>query len=113
MHLFEFEIEGRNHFIDLRENELRVLETEDTFLVNNRKYFSRLLHCFGDSGTSIDLSTILELLKKSGTQFLTVNTHNIKKAQNKNALFIGYTNISLDDISKLIDISEYTILNNT
>lgn len=101
------EIKGYYYFTYSREIDVLELLIKDSFFINNRKYFSRLFHCFGDPGTSIDLSTILGLLKNSCTQFLTVNTHNTKN------VVIGYTNISLDDISKIIDIHQYTILNNT
>jgi len=89
------------------------LLNRDVFLVNNREYTSRLFQCFGDPHTVVTISIILKLLRKSGTQFLMINTHTIKKVKSKSALLLGYTNITLDQISKIIDTSAYTILINT
>ena len=89
------------------------LKPEDTFFINNREYTSRFFHCFGDRDTIIDLPTVVSLLQKSGTQFLTLNTHHIDEKKNKDALVIGYTDITLERVSVSIDMSEYTVLINT
>lgn len=90
-----------------------VLSNKDTFKVNNREYNSRLFHCFGEIETIVTIPLVLDLLQKSSTQFLTINTHDIEKMRNKDALVIGYTNITMNQISKIIDKSAYTILLNT
>ncbi|MBI4167943.1 MAG: hypothetical protein HY515_03235 [Candidatus Aenigmarchaeota archaeon] len=85
---------------------------KDNYSVAGRIYSSRLFHCFGNPDIKLTVSTVKSLLENSCTQFLTLNTHNISTNNGMDSAVIGYTNINLHDISKVVDISKYTILVN-
>ncbi len=84
----------------------------DNYSVAGRIYNSRLFHCFGNPDTKLTVSTIKSLLENSCTEFLTLNTHKISTNNGVNSAVIGYTDINLNDISNIVDISKYTILVN-
>lgn len=84
----------------------------DLLYINGRGYTSRLFHCFGTERANLTEDLAVSLIKDSGTQFITFNTHNIDNIERKEDLILGFSSVTLGQISKKIDISQYTLLNN-
>lgn len=83
--------------------------------LGNKYYLSRLLHCFGNrKGDKIFPELAVELVKKSGTEFLTLYTHvNFNNIRSVYDFPLGYSGLKLADIKDKIDVGKYTLLINT
>lgn len=82
--------------------------------INGRCFKSRLLHCFGDLGDSIDVETAVGIVTASETEFVTVYTHgDLRKVARKEDFPIGYSGVTFGDVADHIPIERYTVLVNT
>jgi len=83
--------------------------------LGNRYYSSRLLHCFGSTkDDKISPEMAVKLIKKSGTEFLTLYTHtNLNNIRKIDDFLLGYSGLKFADIKDKIDINRYTLLINT
>jgi len=87
---------------------------KDYWKIADKRFKSRLLHCFGSVNDEIDLKTAVNFIKRSETEFLTVYTQGkLNLMGNKDELNMGYSGLRYKDIKKHIDVSKYTVLVNT
>ncbi len=88
---------------------------KDKFIINGCEFDSRLFHCFGTKTCRVESKQFaVDLIKRSGTNFLTLYTHgDFENFQTIDDFPIGYGGLTFADIKNEIAVEEYTILVNT
>lgn len=88
---------------------------EDAFRIGNREFKSRLLACVAaqfSSSRCLPLETALEVVERSGTEFLIFNVMTPREIrQNSNRMPSEV--IAIEDILDRLNSKNYTVLNNT
>lgn len=101
--------------INLRDTAAWIEEiiNRDVFYIGGKEHKSRLLHCFGSSPRDvISPDTAVDLIRITGTEFLTIYTHGVLPKNIKD-FPIGYAGLTFSDIVNRLDLSRYTLLINT
>ena len=88
---------------------------KDLLTFNGIEFQSRLLHCFGMPTYSIDDADLaVNLIKESGTSFLTLYTHgDFMSYKTIDDFPLGYAGLKYKDIKYKLNLINYTTLVNT
>ena len=88
---------------------------KDYLILGQKKYKSRLLHCFGDPKLSINSPEMATaLIELSETDFITIYTHGkINDYKSIEDFPIGYAGLKYYDLKQHLNTDNYTILINT
>lgn len=84
---------------------------KDYFEIGDR-VVSRLWHCFGNQRQSCNLDTAIDMLLASKTNVLPLNTHQMVTKHDRAGLQLGYSGVTLDELSARHDVNEMHLMLN-
>jgi thiazole synthase ThiGH ThiG subunit len=84
---------------------------QEKFRIGDRE-MTRLWHCFGNQRQSCNLDTAVEMLHASKTNVLPLNTHLMTTKYDRDGLQLGYSGVTLDELSGRYSISEMHLMLN-